>query len=229
MCNCGKKRGVAGGGGRGIDTTTAVPTIARAVPTVAPRAVPTVAPTVVRTVTRAVPTVAPRAVPTVAPRAVPTVTTRPAPTVTTRPVARQVPSMRRIIRRTTQSIINPAIWGPPLWRLLHTLAELRQTDTEWPHLLSTLRSCLPCPDCSHHYNAWVDGHAIDGDMKAWVLALHNDVNRRKDVIQWTPDMVSVAVGAMRQKDLRALLGRIRGKVGEPACKILTSMVDRITV
>jgi hypothetical protein len=245
MCGCGKRRAV-GGGVRAIDDTTvatrAVPTVVPAVvPTVATRVVPTVAPRVVPTVApRAVPTVAPRAVPTVAPRAVPTVVptvvTRVVPTSVrpagARPAARHVPSVRRIIRQQyviEPTIIDPVIWGPPLWRLLHTLAELRHTDTDWPHLLTTLRSCLPCPDCTNHYNAWINGHPTNGDMKAWVLALHNDVNRRKGVTQWTPDMVSASVSSVRRIDLIALLGSIRGKVGEPACTILSRMIDRVTV
>ena len=201
MCGCGKRRAVGGEGVRAIDTTV-VPTV---VPTVAPRAVPTVVHTVVPTAVRP---------------------------AGARPAARHVPSVRRIIRQQyviEPTIIDPVIWGPPLWRLLHTLAELRHTDTDWPHLLTTLRSCLPCPDCTNHYNAWIDRHPTNGDMKAWVLALHNDVNRRNGVIQWTPDMVSASVSSVRRTDLIALLGSIRGKVGEPACKILSTMIDRISV
>lgn len=142
-------------------------------------------------------------------------------------VSRQTPTHEPLLR-----VYDASIWGPPLWRILHKVAEVADTNTDWPALLTALRTCLPCPDCSRHYNAWVDEHEVSagivGGAKAWVLALHNDVNRRRGVAQWTPEMVSASVSTVRRRDLEALLRRINGKVGVEACRILTRMIGVVS-
>ena len=220
MCNCGKKRQLDGS--RGEEAPAARRSVIvppsrtvrhiRAPPAVPPpirRAAPVVAAPVVA---------APVRVGTAPPVRV---------TAPVRAATRQAP----VVVAAPPRIYDTSIWGPPLWRILHKVAEVAETDTEWPSLLVALRACLPCPDCSRHYNAWVDEHAvdsgIDGGAKAWLLALHNDVNRRKGVSQWTPDMVSASVAAVRKRELDALLRRIRGKVGDAACQILTRMIGRM--
>lgn len=161
----------------------------------------------------------------------------PVPVPVHRPVARQVPHVRRVIpvraapAAPAPQIIDPAIWGPPLWRLLHGLAALRETDTMWSTLLSVLRQSLPCPDCTHHYTEWWTGHPVGGDGVArWLIALHNDVNVRRGVAAWSPDAVSAVYGDGRVTiaDLRSALHQIRGKVGEQACQMLAGMIDRCT-
>lgn len=220
MCNCGKKRHAVGSqdGGRAVEN----PPVAIAVP-------------VVRRVSPVKPTPVPRVVEPVRPTPPPTVrapsTARVVePVRAARPAARQVPTVRSTLRRP-ERIIDPAIWGPPLWRILHSLAEVAETNTAWAALLNALRTALPCPDCSSHYNAWIDSHTVGSgvSIKAWLLALHNDVNRRKGVAEWTPEMLTAATGRVRRMDLEAQLRRIRNKVGDVACQILTSMIGGLSM
>jgi hypothetical protein len=65
--------------------------------------------------------------------------------------------------------------------------------------LTAMKSGLPCPECSAHYNAWItanpvslpsSGTELQVAISSWVLALHNDVNRRNDVAPWTLEQVA---------------------------------------
>jgi len=62
-----------------------------------------------------------------------------------------------------------------------------------------MKGALPCPECSAHYNAWitanpvslpVSGVELQVAISSWILALHNDVNRRNDVDPWTLEQVA---------------------------------------
>ena len=118
---------------------------------------------------------------------------------------------------TTLATVDPAIWGPPLWRVLHTLAEHTTQTTAWPALLNALKTDIPCPDCRRHFTAWLRQHPytlqpphqrryIMVDRKRvlapppqpadpqtytrqWVLDLHNSVNRRSRKAQWSVEQV----------------------------------------
>ena len=53
-------------------------------------------------------------------------------------------------------MVQPTIWGPPIWTLFHVLIE-RINDEEFPKLYKELfnyikRKCtyLPCTECSQH-------------------------------------------------------------------------------
>ena len=115
-----------------------------------------------------------------------------------------------------------------MWRLLHALAELRGTDTEWPSLLAALREGLPCPECAYHYNVWYTRHPLNGaDVGEWLLALHNDVNRRNRKTEWSRVSVTAAVGAMSKTECVDLLGVLHGKIGSAAYDILATMTERL--
>ena len=222
MCNCGKRRALPEGGdrGRGMPVATAAPApvvvvaprVRRTMPLPVAAATPVRPPPVVRPVVRQ---------------------------ITTRPVARQVPAHRQamsapvptahsIRARERLAVISPTIWGPPLWRLLHALAEKRETDTDWPSLLRALREGLPCPECAYHYNAWYARNPLRGQgVAAWLLALHNDVNRRNKKAAWTREAVSAAVGELTRDECVGLLEQLRGKVGGAVCDMLAAMIGRL--
>jgi hypothetical protein len=71
----------------------------------------------------------------------------------------------------------------------------------WIDLLTAMRTALPCDECSAHYNAWIDAHPVallpsgpelQVAISSWILALHNDVNRRNDppIAEWTLEQVA---------------------------------------
>ena len=114
-------------------------------------------------------------------------------------------------------IVDPAIWGPHLWRFLHVAAALppRSRGREkWRAVLEALRVSLPCPDCTGHYLAWhrahpfrvmLGGAATRRAAMRWVLDLHNDVNQRRGVATWTAAQMEASVAGTTVEDARAAL------------------------
>lgn len=100
--------------------------------------------------------------------------------------------------------VNPSEWGPPLWRILHWLAEqvgqqnskiLQADENEaWKRLFRILAQVLPCAMCRGHYLNYMKGH-FDLDkisnttnqiekyelIRRWLFELHEDVNVRRGV------------------------------------------------
>jgi hypothetical protein len=83
-------------------------------------------------------------------------------------------------------------WGPPIWALLHTLAEkVNENDFSKirKSLLDTIYvicSNLPCPDCANHAKQYMDGINFDtivskDQLKNLLFQFHNSVNVRKGV------------------------------------------------
>lgn len=115
-------------------------------------------------------------------------------------------------------IVDPAIWGPHVWRFLHVAAALppvrSRAKDKWRSVLEALRVALPCPECTGHYQAWhrahpframIGGRAVQRAATRWVLDLHNDVNRRRGVAQWTAAQVDAAVAGAGAAEARAAL------------------------
>jgi len=53
--------------------------------------------------------------------------------------------------------VDTSIWGPPLWSALHRAAQFGSDDrfsAQWSSVFSAMKTDLPCPDCTAHYNAW---------------------------------------------------------------------------
>ncbi len=97
--------------------------------------------------------------------------------------------------------VDPAIWGPPLWRFLHSAAAPASASsgadaTRWASVLEAMKTGLPCQECTDHYRTWFAAHPIaDGSVSAWLLTLHNDVNRRRGVPEWSAEQLSAAYPA----------------------------------
>jgi Erv1 / Alr family len=83
------------------------------------------------------------------------------------------------------------IWGPALWRILHSSAErigtkkLQRLPQEemriWIGLLNSLRYSLPCPHCKKHYTSYLTSKPIitfNRDIiRVWLYELHQNVNQ----------------------------------------------------
>lgn len=85
---------------------------------------------------------------------------------------------------------KPEIWGPPIWRFFHTIAEKIKEDhysKVAPVLLSfIIRICnyLPCPECSKHAVHFFnqvkpENYKTKTDFKTLFFMFHNQVNLRK--------------------------------------------------
>lgn len=97
----------------------------------------------------------------------------------------------------TLTIVDTAVWGPPMWRLLHYYS-IRGPVAAMVTLLTALQDGIPCPECTAHYRAWFAAHPVAGDgvdFVEWVLALHNDVNARRGTgVVWTLGQVQAEYG-----------------------------------
>lgn len=132
--------------------------------------------------------------------------------------------------------VDTSVWGAPLWKVLHTASVFTKTASQIPHwrnLVKALKTGLPCPDCSAHYNAWTDsnrihfsmiGDGVRAPVIAWVLELHNNVNKRRDppVAPWKVKQVIAAYeGAPAEKAARiaaavTALQSLHGVIGPSA-------------
>ena len=64
-----------------------------------------------------------------------------------------------LIKANAMRATPPTIWGPPIWALLHHLAENKFYPKLWPQfhtLLQTLPSVLPCATCAQHFKELVN-------------------------------------------------------------------------
>lgn len=121
--------------------------------------------------------------------------------------------------RSRAAGIDPKVWGPSLWRVLHATAERVPVATAaWLAVVDALKTSLPCAECTGHYVAWVSDAAarlVEGetDMRAWWLTLHNDVNRRTGKAAWTAEAATAAYGAVTADEVGAALATLEGKLG----------------
>ena len=77
--------------------------------------------------------------------------------------------------------VLPAVWGPPLWQLLHALAD-GGGGGDVRVALKCLTLLLPCGVCRAGLIAWLAARSVkdndDNDASALVIELHNHVNRK---------------------------------------------------
>lgn len=85
---------------------------------------------------------------------------------------------------------DPTVWGPSMWRILHSLAErlgkqtnillIQDEQRTWINFLRSVENVLPCKRCKAHYREWSLKHRIDGSTtklaaRAWLWGLHADI------------------------------------------------------
>lgn len=143
---------------------------------------------------------------------------------------------RRVVVRPpppeTLVIYDTKVWGPLLWRAIHTAAENTDGRTEfaelWVDFVFELQMSLPCPDCMQHYRAWVASHPWMGsgeEGRQWWLDLHNAVNARKGVEPWSVEEVAaVNVDLQAGRDAVAALATM---LGPRAHRVLVALYDRL--
>ena len=137
--------------------------------------------------------------------------------------------------------VDTSVWGAILWRALHAAsvaANDRSQIGAWNALAEALRTGIPCPDCSAHYNAWYNSHPLKFSVVAstrlmnpmargrrtapapiqattvgWVLDLHNNVNQRLGKAGWSFDQVVSEYGSAAAAAAAELQG-LRGVIGD---------------
>lgn len=105
-------------------------------------------------------------------------------------------------------------WGPPLWKILHGLAEtlgnqpVAMLATDEAHeivfILRDVEKIMPCQLCRNHYHQWrkdhpleeidrLRGHMLKTAVREWLYNLHENVNRSRGIeseitLDMIPDM-----------------------------------------
>ena len=84
----------------------------------------------------------------------------------------------------------PEIWGPPVWRLFHTLAE-KINENSYPilsrslfHIIVRICKYLPCPECSSDASNFLakinpENLKTKDSFKKMLYLFHNYVNSKK--------------------------------------------------
>jgi hypothetical protein len=121
-------------------------------------------------------------------------------------------------------VVDTAIWGPSVWRILHVAAE---RGVSAPLLLSAIRAldgALPCPECREHYHAWLDYTPPPGtteEIRRWLLDLHNDVNVRTNKGVWTETDLARTYGG--SPDVTGALATLRDRIGTEGWRALREL------
>jgi hypothetical protein len=111
-------------------------------------------------------------------------------------------------------------WGPPLWSILHILAErggravatLYQEDEkrQWISLIQLLPKMIPCPMCRQHCEEWLIFRPIT-DLKniaytnyyswltTWVYDFHESVNNRTGKPSFDKSLLAATYGPLSIK------------------------------
>lgn len=98
--------------------------------------------------------------------------------------------------------MSPSSWGPPLWKLLHGLAEylgnqyvpMMASDEahEIVFILKDIEKIMPCALCRKHYQQYRKAHSIEHfhnmrgyqlreSVRKWLYNLHEEVNTSRDI------------------------------------------------
>lgn len=75
--------------------------------------------------------------------------------------------------------IDPAIWGPSGWKIVHTLAAYAAKDPSVMKVFPHFFVLLPCPACQHNYQTHLRELPLPTDprkMLRWSYDLHQRVN-----------------------------------------------------
>lgn len=159
--------------------------------------------------------------------------------VTAAPVFPVVPVDPVVAATPSLPTTDASVWGPPLWKALHIAAQhtkYRAQMLTWKTVLDALRSALPCPECSAHYNEWYSSHQLRFSMFPvgfqntvinWLAELHNGVNTRLGRPTLSLSQLNGIYGGNRAEKLaegRRELGSLNGIIGKQAYNLLMSLL-----
>lgn len=75
--------------------------------------------------------------------------------------------------------IDPGIWGPSGWKIVHTFASMAATDPSFVEVFPKMYLLLPCPACQQNYIRHMRDLPIPSDpskLLRWSFELHQRVN-----------------------------------------------------
>jgi hypothetical protein len=100
--------------------------------------------------------------------------------------------------------MNTYIWGPPLWRLIHSVSFCAKTPhaDELALFFLSFKKVLPCIYCRHSFEEFEKALAVkhsnkqlstiiaDNELFAWSYALHDMVNEKLDKQEFEKQIVT---------------------------------------
>ena len=147
---------------------------------------------------------------------------------------------RQVVAPPTSSlpVLDTSIWGPPLWNVLHIAAQYgpaRSSQANWMNLIKALRTGIPCPDCTSHYNTWLNSHplraslvpGVSFDISKWILDLHNNVNLRNGKPAWSMAHVATAYNN-RIATAKESAAFLQGKIGNQAFHAIMTLLNTMS-
>jgi hypothetical protein len=136
--------------------------------------------------------------------------------------------------------VDPLIWGPPLWSALHIAAYAsvsRGLLPRWQRLLTELRTGLPCPECSAHYNSWFNSHPLrttllppnstQQSIIRFVQDLHNSVNIRNNKPTWSAAQSARVYGGNQIALAKTNLASVQGVIGDGVYNALLGILNAV--
>jgi hypothetical protein len=136
--------------------------------------------------------------------------------------------------------VDPLIWGPPLWSALHIAAYAsvsRGLLPRWQRLLTELRTGLPCPECSAHYNSWFNSHPLrttllppnntQQSIIRFVQDLHNSVNVRNNKPTWSTAQSARVYGGNQIALAKTNLDSVQGMIGQGVYNALLGILNAV--
>jgi len=161
------------------------------------------------------------------------------------------------VKKPALATADTSVWGAHLWKVLHYAAlSAPGREKAFVRILEALRHGLPCPECSGHYNTWIQSHPAEiitverhsrqgrtflfnrvkpvkvatwPSFPQWLLDLHNAVNKRRGVPTWTMGQLNANYRDMQAADVRASLHALNGVIGGDAFVAIQSMLHAIGV
>lgn len=110
-----------------------------------------------------------------------------------------------------------ADWGPPMWKLLHSMAEragssVLQVDEvrAWIQVLRLTEAVLPCAMCRAHYKEWRTRRPLDAllpyraemfkeRVREWLWELHESVNASRGLESFPIERLEIYRGVDTQE------------------------------
>ena len=129
---------------------------------------------------------------------------------------------------------NKNVWGPVLWKLLHTAAEclgnqsipvLKQDEPrQWINLLVATEHLMPCLMCKKHYREWrikrsvevfryMEGAALREAARRWLWELHRDICVQNGVFSIEYDELDKVYSDRTPAFFKTQLADLRLKIG----------------
>ena len=121
----------------------------------------------------------------------------------------------------------PSIWGPPLWKVLHTISHINEklhpslkvdSERESIWILNHIEYIIPCKECNEHVFEYKKKYPVPkaySMLGEWVCNLHNSVNVKleKDIHAYAVEVNATAVAVENiVKDWESFLKSIEDSI-----------------